>query len=82
VTAEELRDYAAALILEHAQEVEYLTIHEMAETHVAGGEISDDDARKVASLIHQATVSVWWPEFPGRRYSSLDEEAADAGPTG
>src|SRR5437879_5310951 len=59
---EELRDYAAALILEHAYGVEHLTIHEMAEDYGPGAEISNDDARKVSDLIAKAVVTVSWDE--------------------
>lgn len=60
MTEEELKDYATALILEHARGFEYLSIFEMAEEH-AGQEISDEDAGKVSALVDRATITV---EFP------------------
>lgn len=71
MTDEEIRDYAATLLLDHARNVEFLTIHEMAEDNVEGGEISDEDALKVDTLIREATVAV---SFPG-----VDLEYTDAG---
>lgn len=61
MTDDEIREYATTLILEHARDIEYLSIHEMAEEHLEGGEISDEDARKVDDLITKATVEVSWP---------------------
>jgi hypothetical protein len=60
MTEQELKDYAEALILGHATEVEYLTIFEMAEGYLDGDEISDEDADKVDRLIGQAKISVTW----------------------
>ncbi|WP_116051901.1 hypothetical protein [Amycolatopsis palatopharyngis] len=62
MTPDELRDYAATLILEHARDVEYLSIHEMAEQHLDAGEISDEDAKTVADLIGKSDITV---DFPG-----------------
>ncbi|QUH01419.1 hypothetical protein HUO13_11905 [Saccharopolyspora erythraea] len=59
MTEEELKAYAKELILEHAHNVEYLTIHEMAEDYAPNG-ISDADAKKVDRLIHSAKVTVDW----------------------
>lgn len=61
MTEDELREYAETLIFEHARDIEYLTIFEMAEEHVPGGDISDEDARTVDRLIGEATVTVSWP---------------------
>jgi hypothetical protein len=63
VTDDEIREYATTLILDHARDVEYLSIHEMAEQHAPSGEISDEDARKVDDLITKATVTVSWPKY-------------------
>lgn len=59
VTEEEKRKYARALVLLHATEVGYLTIHELAEDEL-GRDISDDDAEDVLDLIHSANVQVSW----------------------
>jgi hypothetical protein len=61
VTEDELREYAETLILEHARDVEFLSIHEMAEEHAPGGVITDEEARVVDDLIAKATVTVSWP---------------------
>lgn len=66
MTKDELRQYAETLILEHAQDVEFLSIFEMAKEHAPGAEISDDEAREVADLITQATVTVSWLEGADR----------------
>ncbi|WP_435582887.1 hypothetical protein [Amycolatopsis thermoflava] len=60
MTDEERRQYAETLIAEHAQDIEFLSIFEMAEEHAPGGEISDDDAKAVAALIGEAKVMVTW----------------------
>ncbi len=65
MSPDELRAYAETLILEHAREVEYLTIHEMAEDHAPGGTISEDDARAVDGLIRRASVTISWPDGTG-----------------
>ncbi len=62
MTPEERRDYAATLILNHARDVEYLTVHEMAEEHTESGEISDEDAKAVHDLISKATVTISWED--------------------
>lgn len=64
MTPDEIRAYATTLILDHARDVEYLTIHEMAEEHLDGGEISGDDAKAVSELISSATITVEWPAAP------------------
>lgn len=47
MTKDELREYAEALIVEHARDIEFLSIFEMAEEHAPGGDITDDEAREV-----------------------------------
>lgn len=59
MTDDELKDYATTLIESHAQDVEFLSIFEMAEEYLEAGEISEDDARKVSDLIRDATVVVF-----------------------
>lgn len=60
---DEQRDYAATLILEHARDVEYMSVFEMAEEYLEGAdEIEDEDAKAVHDLIHKATVTVSWPD--------------------
>lgn len=57
MTEQELRDYAERLMIEHAFDVEFLTIHEMAEEHF-GHEISEKDAQRVDTLMSKAIVTV------------------------
>ncbi len=56
-----LREYATTLILEHARNIEFLSIFDMAEEHT-GAEINEADANKVSDLISKATITV---EHPG-----------------
>lgn len=63
VTPDEHREYAATLILEHARDVEYMSVFEMAEEHLEGAdEISDEDAKDVHDLISKANVTISWPD--------------------
>ena len=57
--------YAEHLIEEHARVVEFLTVFEMYPEYAGVPEddiddISEDDARDVATLISKATVEVYW----------------------
>lgn len=56
VTAE-LEEYATTLLLEHARDVEYLTVHEMAEEHL-GREITDEEAKAVHEMVVRAELTV------------------------
>lgn len=56
VTAE-LEEYATTLLLEHARDVEYLTVHEMAEQHL-GREITDEEAKTVHEMVVRAELTV------------------------
>jgi hypothetical protein len=61
MTEEEIRDHAEALIHDHAQDVEFLSVAE----HLADAEVddpNDDLARAIHDKIRQATVTVTWPE--------------------
>lgn len=60
MTDAQRREYAETIILEHAQEVEYLSIFEMADQFSPTGECTDADARAVSELITRATVTVTW----------------------
>lgn len=59
--SKELREYAAEIILEHARDIEPLSIHEMADEFL-GREIGDDEAAIVLDLIDRADVTVTIPE--------------------
>lgn len=64
---EEIREYATALIVDHAQDVEWLSVFECWEEFAGDdSEISEDDARKVHDLIGKAVVTVTWPEDEAR----------------
>lgn len=65
MTEDEIKEYARFLVKDHARDVEYMTIDEMAEEHAPGGEISDEEMVKVDSLIATARVSVFFPGEPG-----------------
>lgn len=62
MTDEQLKAFAEYVIRDHAKDVEYLSIFEMADESplVPGGMLEDEDARKVADLIRGATVTVTW----------------------
>ena len=64
MTPEELQDYAGHLVLEHARDVEFLSVFEMYEDYAGedDAEISDEDARKVLDLIREADITITWPE--------------------
>lgn len=72
MTPEEHQQYAATLVLEHACDVEYLSVFEMAE-EFHGEEIDDEDGRAVNDLIGTAIVTV---TFPGcdLEWSNKDDE--------
>jgi hypothetical protein len=60
VTEAEKRAYARKLVLDAAQSVEYLTVHEMAE-EVLGYPILDSDADEVFDLVMDAEIQVLYP---------------------
>lgn len=62
MSPEELRQYAETLLLEHARDIELLSIHEMAETYAPGGEITDAEAREVDDKLAKAMITISWPE--------------------
>lgn len=51
----DLQAYAEVLMKDHAKEIEWLTLFEMADW-----EITEDEAHTVMELIHSATVTVSW----------------------
>ncbi|APU20914.1 hypothetical protein [Actinoalloteichus sp. GBA129-24] len=59
-TEAQLREYATYVITEHARDVEYLSIGEMADGHL-GGDLSDEQHRRVSELIRGASVAVILP---------------------
>ena len=62
MTKDELRQYAEALLLEHARDIEFMSIFEMAEEHAPGGDITDDEAREVDSKLAKASITITWPD--------------------
>ncbi|GAB3472111.1 hypothetical protein [Actinophytocola sediminis] len=61
MTPNQLREYATTVILDHARDVEFLSIVEMAEDQL-GHAIEVEDARAVAKLITKATITVSWED--------------------
>lgn len=59
---EELRDYAETIIMEHAMDVDWLSIFEMAEAFTNAGEISQEEAERVLELINSADIVVSWED--------------------
>jgi hypothetical protein len=59
MTPEEQLSYAKELILSHAKDVEFLTIHETYE-YKHDEELSNEDAFAVDELIRAAKVTVEW----------------------
>lgn len=67
LTEEEKYDYAEHLILEHATDVEFLTVFEAADQYFGLGddeELSDEDGRDVNQIIDRAIVTVTFPGDP------------------
>ncbi len=60
MTEQELKGYAEYLIEEHATDIEWLIIHEMAEDYFAGEDFSTQDAEKVNELLSTVKVTVSW----------------------
>ena len=64
MTDEQIRDYAVALIEEHATDVEWLSVFEVWESYQprelpdGDEEISEDDAVKVHDLVRGAKITV------------------------
>lgn len=56
---DDVRDYAEHLILTHSEDIEWLTIHEMAEDYF-GNDLSEGDAERVDTAIRTARISVRW----------------------
>lgn len=56
-TAQKLRKYAEEIILAHATDIEWLSIHEMAEEHF-GRNLTDEEAHVVDKLICNADIEV------------------------
>ncbi|HKR56385.1 MAG TPA: hypothetical protein VJS20_08790 [Gemmatimonadales bacterium] len=64
MTDEEMRDYAEALIVDHAIDVRFVTVIECYDEYAwrkCDAEISEEDARKVHDLIHKAKITIEWP---------------------
>ena len=60
MTEQELKGYAEHLIEEHATDIEYTSIYEMAEDYFGGEEFTEDDFEKVNDLLSRVTVTVTW----------------------
>jgi hypothetical protein len=61
MTQDELQTHAIELILDHARDVEFLSVAEyLADEQV--DDPNDDIARRIHDLIHEATIEVSFPE--------------------
>lgn len=72
-TPDQLREHAAEIMLDHARDVEFLSVAE----HLADQEIddpNDDLAREIHDLIHTADITISWPDD-----STAAEQIAPAG---
>lgn len=80
---DDLREYAADIILDHAKDIERSSIYEMAEGRVVndGEELSNADANKVRRFINMATVRVSWPDHE-YVYGDGWEDETETGETG
>lgn len=61
MTENELRDYATKLAHIQVQDLEYLTVIELAANYCPGGTISDADAHAVCALLDDAVVTLTFP---------------------
>jgi hypothetical protein len=64
---EDKYDYAEHLILEHATDVEYLTVFEAATEYFGipdDDELSEEDGRAVDDLLSKAVITVTFPDDP------------------
>lgn len=64
MTEEERRKYAEHVLLDHVEDIEFLSIHEMYAAYKGDddAELSDEEASAVLDLINEATVTVSWPD--------------------
>lgn len=58
---DELKKYAEYLLEEHATDIEWLSIFEMAEGY-GFEDFSDEDAEMVNELLSQARVTISWDD--------------------
>lgn len=62
MTTDELHNFARAIIENCIEDLEFLSIFELAETYTKDGEISNDDAKKVMRLITLAELDILFPD--------------------
>ncbi len=77
MTPEEIREHATNLILDHARDVEFLSIAERLADHGID-DLGDHIAQVIAEAIREATVTVEWPEpvSAGEAFAArLDDQA-------
>lgn len=60
-TDAQLKEYARHIIRDHAYDVEFLSINEMAKDFF-GEDLSNEDARRVDYLVSSAVVDINWKE--------------------
>jgi len=57
----EAREYAEHLIRSHAEDIEWLTIHEMADSFF-GNDLNEEEAKQVYEAISTARLKVFWSD--------------------
>jgi hypothetical protein len=62
MTPDEIREHATGLILDHARDVEWLSIHESLEDFDLTADEADRVAKQIDEFIAKATITV---ELPG-----------------
>lgn len=67
-TPDDLRAFVTDIILDHARDVEFLSVTEMLEDdlYALDDDARDEVCRNVHDLIRKATVSVSWPREVSR----------------
>lgn len=59
ITEEDAREYAEYLIRNHAMDIEFLTVHEMAEDYFVD-ELDGEDVDAIYTALHTAILEVSW----------------------
>jgi hypothetical protein len=82
----DVREHATRIILDHARDVEYLSISEATEDLELSPEAHEDLCRRIDGAIGTATVDVSWPSraelaAEGRRLAEAVNELTAAAPT-
>jgi len=79
MTEDELRTYAADVILDHLKDIEYADVIALEEDFAPEGVITDGEATRAHALINRATVRVSWPDHSdvyGVNFEDDDEDGS------